>query len=178
MYRLRGEILGSRRGNAYGFRWLLRAALSLFIEDPPLELGRCVLARTLLPDEPEPLRRGHMLQAVLRQAIETLKPLQENDDRPWRGYRILSGEYYEGETRTTLEKRLALSASTYSREKRAALIRVASALMTLFPCVPARETPPAVAPEVTERVLEQVTQYLYNQSCRAARNSYADSSRH
>jgi hypothetical protein len=109
---------------------LLREALSGLMEDPPLTLGRGQLAELLVPEERDPPQRGRRLAAALRAAIERMRPGEAPtlDDPRWRYYQILAGEYLEGRERTALQEALALSASTYSRAKREALLRLRSLL--------------------------------------------------
>lgn len=101
-------------------RGLLRSALPLLAEDPPLQLGESELARHLIPDEEEPLMRGVLLQQAIRDALDQLRPPGAVSvvDRSWWPYLICTGEYEAGQRRADLEEDLALSASTYSRAKR------------------------------------------------------------
>lgn len=125
---------------------LLRDALGDLPEDPPLALGKSQLSELLLPDERDPLQRGRRLAIALRAAIERMHPGEAPtpDDPRWRHYRILVGEYLEGLERAELLHALALSASTYSRAKRAAIERLRTLLPTAIdelPDVPALPTP-------------------------------------
>jgi transposase-like protein len=124
---------------------LLRDALSDLPEDPPLALGKSQLSELLLPNERDPLRRGRRLASAMRTAIERMHPGEAPtpDDPRWRHYRILSGEYLEGMERSELLQSLALSASTYSRAKRAAIERLRNLLPAAIdelPDVPAIPT--------------------------------------
>jgi transposase len=124
---------------------LLRDALGDLPEDPPLALGKSQLSELLLPNERDPLRRGRLLAMAMRTAIERMHPGEAPtpDDPRWRHYRILTGEYLEGLERAELLQSLALSASTYSRAKRAAIERLRSLLPAAIdelPDVPAIPT--------------------------------------
>jgi len=101
-------------------RSLVRTALTLLAEDPPLGLSTCPLAQQLLPGEEEPLPRGTLLQQALRAALDHLRPpgAVSAIDRNWWPYLICTGEYETGQRRAELQDNLALSASTYSRAKR------------------------------------------------------------
>ncbi len=125
---------------------LLRDALGMVAEDPPISLGRSELAEMLLADTPDTLERGRTLQQALFRAIERLRPgdaVPIHTDPRWRSYLIIAGEYRAGEKRAGLQRALALSASTYSRAKRDALDR----LMVLLPSVLSALPPPR--PDVT-----------------------------
>lgn len=109
---------------------LLRTALPLLPEEPPLALGSTALAQRLLPTVAEQRLRGELLQRALRQAISRLRPAAEIPalDRGWWPYLICAGEYDSGRSRAELQRELALSASTYSRAKRQALVQIAGTL--------------------------------------------------
>ena len=111
-------------------RSVVRAALPLLPEDPPLALGASSLAQRLLPDEDDPLLRGVLLQQALRASLDRLRPLGAVDtvDRSWWPYLICIGEYEAGQRRTELQEDLALSASTYSRAKRQGLDHITTLL--------------------------------------------------
>ncbi|MDZ4722177.1 MAG: helix-turn-helix domain-containing protein [Roseiflexaceae bacterium] len=117
---------------------LLREALNDLPEDPPLALGKSQLSELLLPDERDSLQRGRRLAVALRAAIERMHPGEAPtpDDPRWRHYRILAGEYLEGMERAELLQTLALSASTYSRAKRAAIERLRTLLPTAIDELP------------------------------------------
>lgn len=123
---------------------LLRDALGALMEDPPVALGRSALATLLLSNLRDSLQRGRRLQAALRNAIEQLRPagaVQGIDDPRWRQYLILAGEYETGESRSSLQKDLVLSASTYSRAKREALKRLAATVPRVLEQLPPPEPP-------------------------------------
>jgi hypothetical protein len=108
----------------------VRAALALMAEDPPMTLSTSVLAQVLLPGETDQLQRALLLQQALRMALDRLRPSGEAApfDRNWWPYLICIGEYEEGRPRSALQQELALSASTYSRAKRQALLQIANSL--------------------------------------------------
>jgi transposase len=141
---------------------LLRSALGMLPEDPPLALGQSRLASRLVPFESDALRRGMRLQDALRRAIERLRPDDETGPRldgDWRSYLIIAGEYITGEERSALQESLALSASTYSRAKRAALGRVLAALPLILAEAPPPDPPLALTlppdpPAAFDRTLE------------------------
>jgi hypothetical protein len=101
-------------------RSMVRSALPLMAEDPPLSLGACALAQHLITDEDEALLRGMLLQQAIRDALDQLRPpgAVSAVDRGWWPYLICTGEYEAGQRRAELQENLALSASTYSRAKR------------------------------------------------------------
>jgi transposase len=101
-------------------RSMVRSALPLLAEDPPLTLGASMLAQRLIADEDEPLLRGMLLQQAIRDALDQLRPpgAVSTIDRGWWPYLICTGEYEAGQRRAELQEDLALSASTYSRAKR------------------------------------------------------------
>jgi transposase len=146
---------------------LLREALGDLAEDPPLALGRSELAALLLPNDRDPLRRGHRLQDALRAAIERLRPAEAGpvlDDPRWRHYLIIAGEYETGEERAALQAALALSTSTYSRAKREALERLIALLPSVLDELPPAEPPAALiapppAPAIFDREPE-LEQYM------------------
>jgi hypothetical protein len=130
---------------------LLRDALEIMVEDPPVDLGRGELAVLLLSDGADALARGRRLQEALHTAIERLRPASDagpvlNDPR-WRHYLIVAGEYQVGEERAELQEALALSPSTYSRAKREALERLGALLPAILDELPPPPPPPArIAP--------------------------------
>lgn len=97
----------------------LRAALLLLTEEPPLTLGRCELARELLPDVPDTRERGHILKQALHTAISHLATMRGG----W-SYLICVWEYEEGRGRAESCQRLAIAQATYTREKLRALERI------------------------------------------------------
>ncbi len=101
-------------------RSLVRSALPLLAEDPPLTLGASELAQQLISEEDEALMRGMLLQQAIRDALDQLRPpgAVSAVDRSWWPYLICTGEYEAGQRRAELQEDLALSASTYSRAKR------------------------------------------------------------
>jgi transposase len=115
-------------------RALVRAALPLLAEDPPLTLGATALAQQLLPGADEVLPRGILLQQALREALDRLRPPGEVSaiDRSWWPYLICTGEYEAGQRRAELQDNLALSASTYSRAKRQGLDAITALLPQLI----------------------------------------------
>jgi hypothetical protein len=129
-YRLLAELRSGARRDEPGPAELLRSALPMLLEDPPLGLGSGPLARQLFPNETDPLLRGVQLQQVLREALSRLRPAGEvtTIDRSWWPYLICVGEYEAGQARADIQIDLALSASTYSRAKRQGLDRLAAAL--------------------------------------------------
>lgn len=108
-------------------RGVVRAALPLLPEDPPLALGASRLAQRLLPNETDALLRGKLLQQALRAALDRLRPPGAISaiDRTWWPYLICTGEYEAGQRRAELQDALALSASTYSRAKRQGIEHIA-----------------------------------------------------
>jgi hypothetical protein len=130
---------------------LVRAALPLLLEDPPLTLGKSQLAICLLPELAERYR-GQLLQRALLSAIERLRPSQgtmSDNHRRW-PYLICRAEYVEGNCRREVESRLAISASTYTRGKRQALGRIAALLPIIIvelsdPSISARNWPALLA---------------------------------
>ena len=124
-------------------RALVRAALPLLAEDPPLALGATQLAQQLLPGADEPLPRGILLQQAIREALDRLRPPGEVSaiDRSWWPYLICTGEYEAGQRRAELQDDLALSASTYSRAKRQGL----DSITVLLPQLIAERTEGPVA---------------------------------
>jgi transposase len=170
MYRLLAQL---RRGTDFtgsaSHRALLRHALRLLLEDPPLTLGRCTLAHELFPHESDARQRGTILKQVLHQAIQALRTAHlENDDWSRWGYQIVCGEYVDGEHRTVLEQRLAISRSTYTRVKRMALIRMIDKLPDL--CRAHTAGSAVMRNEVTGhvRALHQAAGYLKEHSDRNA----------
>lgn len=123
-------------------RGVVRAALPLLPEEPPLALGNSPLAQRLLTTESDPLLRGTILQQALREALDHLRPSGPVSaiDRNWWPYLICTGEYEASQRRADLQDDLALSASTYSRAKRQGIDRI-SALM----------------PQLVERMIESPT---------------------
>jgi hypothetical protein len=112
---------------------LVRSALPLLREEPPLTLGRSQLAVCLLPQLPA-LYRGQLLQRALLLSIERLRPSQEitrDDPCAW-PYLLYRAEYVDGHGRREIEGRLAISTSTYTRVKRQALGRIAALLPLLI----------------------------------------------
>jgi hypothetical protein len=80
---------------------LLRPALRLLINEPPLDLGRTLLAQLLLAKLPDSRARGELLRQALRTAIERLQPPDtvRRTDRRWWPHRICFGEYVLGQSR-------------------------------------------------------------------------------
>jgi hypothetical protein len=108
---------------------LVRSALTHVLEDPPLSLGSSQLAVCLFP-QLAALQRGEMLQRALLSAIERLRPAQEttlDNHRSW-PYLICRAEYLDGLCRREVERRMAMSTSSYTRAKRQALGRIAAVL--------------------------------------------------
>jgi hypothetical protein len=71
-----------------------------------------------------------MLQRALLSAIERLRPAQEttlDNHRSW-PYLICRAEYLDGLCRREVERRMAMSTSSYTRAKRQALGRIAAVL--------------------------------------------------
>jgi transposase len=101
-------------------RSMVRSALPLLAEEPPLTLGASALAQRLIAEEDEPLLRGMLVQQAIRDALDQLRPpgAVSAVDRSWWPYLICTGEYEAGQRRAELQENLALSASTYSRAKR------------------------------------------------------------
>ncbi|HET9222501.1 MAG TPA: AAA family ATPase, partial [Roseiflexaceae bacterium] len=115
-------------------RALVRAALPLLAEDPPLTLGASQLAQQLLPGADEALPRGVLLQQAIREALDHLRPpgVISAIDRSWWPYLICTGEYEAGQRRAELQDDLALSASTYSRAKRQGIDAITALLPQLI----------------------------------------------
>jgi transposase len=115
-------------------RALVRAALPLLAEDPPLTLGATQLAQQILPGVDEALPRGILLQQAIREALDQLRPpgVVSAIDRSWWPYLICTGEYEAGQRRAELQDDLALSASTYSRAKRQGLDAITALLPQLI----------------------------------------------
>jgi hypothetical protein len=111
-------------------RSLVRTALALLPEDPPLALGASPLAQQVLAHETDPLLRGMLLQQALRTTLDRLRPpgAISTVDRSWWPYLICIGEYEAGQRRAELQDDLALSASTYSRAKRQGLDHITTLL--------------------------------------------------
>ena len=110
--------------------WVIRLALPMLIEEPPLSLGDSELAKQLLPHEEDRLQRGRLLKQALRETIISLKPVETvaaADPRQW-PYLIYVGEYLEGRTRTAMEEALAIGRVTYTRAKRRGLDWIAGYL--------------------------------------------------
>lgn len=108
---------------------LVRSALMHLLEDPPLSLGSSQLAVGLFP-QLAALQRGEMLQRALLSAIEGLRPAQattRDNRRSW-PYLICRAEYRDGLCRREVERRMAMSTSSYTRAKRQALGRIAALL--------------------------------------------------
>jgi transposase/ATP:corrinoid adenosyltransferase len=141
---------------------LLRAALLLLPEEPPIALGQSRLAARLVPFESDPLRRGLRLQEALRRAIELLRPDDTTGprlDAAWRAYLIVAGEYITGEDRISLQDSLALSASTYSRAKRAALTRILATLPLILSAAPPPDPPPMlIAPPAPPAAFDRLNE--------------------
>jgi hypothetical protein len=108
---------------------LVRSALMRILEDPPLSLGSSQLAVGLFP-QLAALQRGEMLQRALVSAIERLRPAQATtrDNRHSWPYLICQAEYRDGLCRREVERRMAMSPSSYTRAKRQALDRIAALL--------------------------------------------------
>lgn len=109
---------------------VVRAALPLAIEEPPLALGASALAQQFLPSEGDVLLRGVLLQQALWAALDRLRPAGavSTIDRNWWPYLICTGEYETGQNRVALQEALALSASTYTRAKRQGIERITALL--------------------------------------------------
>lgn len=109
----------------------VRNALLRLMEDPPLRLGRGILARDLPGDA---LARGLLLKAALHQAIMQLRPQGEIDpaNRYWWPYLIYRGEYEEGQPRAAIREALAISDPTYVLAKMQGLDRIVGALPHLL----------------------------------------------
>lgn len=105
----------------------VRAALPLLLFDPPLDLGRSVLAELLLPNESDALMRGRTLHTLLSAALEQLRPGPHvpPTDPSCRPYQVLVGEALQGQGRDELEAALAIAPATYTRAKRQGLERLA-----------------------------------------------------
>lgn len=112
----------------------IRLALRILPEEPPLALGRSLLARELLGSHDDVLQRGMLLKQVLLRAIEQLQPshIADATDRRWWPYQICVAEYLQGQSRHDTQVRLAVSASTYSRAKRDAFDRLTALLPRLL----------------------------------------------
>ena len=95
---------------------LVRSALMQLLENPPVSLGSSHLAVGLLP-QLAGSERGQLLQRALLNAIEGLRPAQETtlDDRRSWPYLICRAEYVDGQCRREVERRMALSTSSYTR---------------------------------------------------------------
>jgi hypothetical protein len=108
---------------------LVRSALMHLLEDPPLSLGSSHLTTCLFP-QLAGIERGQLLQRALLSAIEGLRPAQETtlDERRSWPYLICRAEYVDGQCRPEVERRMALSSSSYTRAKRQALGRIAAVL--------------------------------------------------
>jgi hypothetical protein len=137
-------------------RALVRAALPLLAEDPPIALGSSPLAHQLIGDVEEPLVRGVLLQQAIREALDHLRPpgAVSAIDRSWWPYLICTGEYEIGQRRPELQEDLALSASTYSRAKRQGI----DTLTALLPQILAErlEGPAALVSQRLPRTLDFV----------------------
>lgn len=129
---------------------ILRGALILLPEEPPLDLGECALAIRLFPKVTDRLRRGHMCADTLRAAVAILRPpaTLPHSDRRWWPYRICVLAYLEGRPRGDVEQILAISSSTYSRAKRRALERIAA----ILPELAAQHTREVLPPHVIQKV--------------------------
>lgn len=99
--------------------WMVRDALGMVREDPPLSLGGCVLARELLSEERDVLTRGERLKAALLAALDSLQPAGERDDHDprWWPYAIYFGVVVEGESRAAIQAALAIAPTTYTRHR-------------------------------------------------------------
>ncbi len=108
---------------------LVRSALMHLLEDPPVSLGSSHLAMCLFP-QLAGIKRGQLLQRALLSAIEGLRPAQATtlDERRSWPYLICWAEYVDGQNRREVERRMALSTSSYTRAKRQALGRIAAVL--------------------------------------------------
>src|SRR5215212_9762789 len=108
---------------------LVRSALMHLLEDPPVSLGSSHLAVGLLP-QLAGIERGQLLQRALLSAIEGVRPAQETtlDNRRSWPYLICRAEYVDGQCRREVERRMALSTSSYTRAKRQALGRITAVL--------------------------------------------------
>jgi AAA ATPase domain/Homeodomain-like domain len=140
-------------------RSLIRTALPLLPEDPPLALGASLLAQQVLPHESDPLSRGMLLQQALRTTLDRLRPpgAISTVDRSWWPYLICIGEYEAGQRRAELQDDLALSASTYSRAKRQGL----DYITTLLPQIVAQmvEVPTRLVSQRLPRTPDFVGRY-------------------
>lgn len=101
-------------------------------EDPPLALGESELAKRLLPNETDKLRRGKRMQEALRTAIDQLAPIGTRSDSERWAYLIYIGEYEERTPRAEVQARLAISRSTYTRAKLLGLERIVALLPYLM----------------------------------------------
>lgn len=106
---------------------IIRAALALLCEEPPLDLGRSKLALALLPREMSAASRGEKVRKLLRGAVEQIRPAGEMDatNRSWWPYLILVGEFVEGHERGYMREVLAIAESTYTHAKGRGLEKVA-----------------------------------------------------
>ncbi|HEU5086676.1 MAG TPA: helix-turn-helix domain-containing protein, partial [Roseiflexaceae bacterium] len=133
-YRILSEIRADRQNDTERMIALVRSALPMLLEDPPLALGTSPLAQHLLWGHSDSLRRGTLLQHALRQALARLRPAGpiSSLERSWWPYLICSGEYEAGQARAELQEQLALSVSTYTRAKRHGLERISALVPSLL----------------------------------------------
>ena len=99
-------------------------------------LQRHPLALLFFPHVPsEGPNRAQRLHRFLLETIEELSPPQHIpfDSRKWRGYRILSGRYVEGQTAQESMEDLAISRRQYFREQRKALQALVNLLWEKLP---------------------------------------------
>jgi len=110
--------------------WIIRLALLMLAETPPLALGNCELARELLPDVHDSLARGLLVCQLLHTTILHLRPAGKSDPHKssWWPYFIHAREYEDCQTRSAVCSELAISAVTYTRAKRRGLDRIAGEL--------------------------------------------------
>jgi len=139
-YRILAQLRAEHDDDAPdSLRGVVKSALPLLAEDPPLTLGNSALAQRFLPADLDQLPRGLLLQEAIRTALDQLRPAGSIStlDRSWWPYLICTGEYETGQSRADLQDDLALSASTYSRAKRLGIDRIAATL-----------------PQIIERIIE------------------------
>lgn len=115
-------------------------SLIYLIEDPPIALGRSMLARHFLPHESSPLQRGRRLQQALYGAIGALRPGGLPEHTPqWLPYRIYAGEYLEGRHWSEVRRELAISRAAYVRAKQVGRAGVLALLPELLKATPTPE---------------------------------------
>ncbi len=111
------------------FARLVKDALVNLYDNAALEIHPLA---SMLPPTPQPqISRGTYLRDVLLDAIEQLRPEQQESSPgapEWRPYLILTGRYVDGADLQDLEARLSLSTRHLCREHGRALRAVASLL--------------------------------------------------